>query len=64
MSRAHQFERQMEREEEALSRDLANGSISQADYNEAMRDMQREARYAYEQDREDALERVRDDWGW
>ena len=63
MSRASQIERQMEREEEALSNDLATGRISRADYNEAMRDLQREARDAYHEDREDAMRRVDDDWG-
>jgi hypothetical protein len=64
MSRAHQIERQMEREEEALSKDLESGAISRADYNEAMRDLQREARAAYAEDVREAEERVRNDWGW
>ena len=64
MSRAHQFDRHAAREEEQLERDLASGHISRAEFNEGLRELQREARDAYEQDREELLERVRDDWGW
>lgn len=64
MSRAWQAERMMEREEEALSNALADGRISQADYNAEMRELQRDLRGAYEEDMHDAQERVRDEWGW
>lgn len=64
MSRAYAIERAMEREEEALSRDYNEGRISRADYNEAMRELQRDARAAYEEDMHEAQERVRDEWGW
>jgi hypothetical protein len=63
MSRAWQAERQADREEELLSRDLADGRITRAEYNTEMRNLQREIRYAYEADREEALRRVDDDWG-
>ncbi len=64
MSRANQIERHIERQEAALSRDLADGRISNAEYNREMRELQAEAREAYQQDVEDAQERVRDEWGW
>jgi 3-hydroxyacyl-CoA dehydrogenase len=64
MSRAWQIERAMERAEEQLSRDLNEGRISQTDYNAEMRELQRDARAAYEEDMRDAQERVRDEWGY
>ena len=64
MSRAWQAERAADREEDALARDLAEGRISQATYNAEMRNIQREFRDAYEQDREDALRSVDDEWGY
>lgn len=63
MSRAHSIDRHIEREEERLSRDFALGDISREDYNEALRDLQREAREAYQADMDDAAESVRDEWG-
>jgi hypothetical protein len=54
----------MERAEEQLSRDLNEGRISQTDYNAEMRELQRDARAAYEEDMRDAQERVRDEWGY
>lgn len=53
----------MEREEQALVDDLNNGLISPFEFNKAMRELQREARYAYEEDMQDAQDRVRDEWG-
>jgi hypothetical protein len=52
-----------DREEEALGRDLSEGRITSAQYNAEIRNLQREIRYAYEQDREDALRNVDDEWG-
>ena len=63
MSRAFQIDRHIDREEERLSRDYANGAISREDYNAEMRELQREARDAYQADLEDATARVRDEWG-
>ena len=39
---SYQVQRQMEREEEQLAEDLAAGHISEAEYSNAVRDMQRE----------------------
>lgn len=64
MSRAHQIERMLDREEEGLSKAYDEGLISRAEYNEAMRELQREARYAFQEDMDDARDRVRDEWGW
>ena len=64
MSRAYQVERQMEREEERLCKDYAAGLISREDYNSGLRDIQQEARDAYQADMDDAADRVRDEWGW
>lgn len=54
---------QLEREEDALGEALADGRISQAEYNAEMRELQRDVRAAYEQDRADAIARVRDEYG-
>jgi hypothetical protein len=64
MSRAWQAERYADREEELLSRDLAEGRISQAEYNAEIRNIQREVTDAYHQDREDALRQIDDEWGY
>ena len=63
MSRAYQVERQLDREEDRLSRDYNSGLISREDYNQGLRELQQEARDAYQQDLDEAAERVRDDWG-
>lgn len=63
MSRAWQAERAAEREEDALARDYNEGRITQKEYNDAMREIQRDMQAAYEQDREDALRDVDGDWG-
>ena len=63
MSRAWQAERQAEREQQALDDAYASGEMSREEHNEATRQIEREMRDAYEADREDALERVRDEWG-
>jgi len=61
--RRSQIERMLDREETALVEDLNAGRISNAEFNEAMRDLQREAREAYQEDLHEAQERVRDEWG-
>lgn len=63
MSRAHQVERQLDREENRLVDALNRGDISRADFNAEMKQLQRDAREAYQADRQEALERVRDEWG-
>lgn len=63
MSRADAFERYADREEERLLRDFNEGLITREEYNAAMRELQREARDAYQADIDEAHERVRDDWG-
>lgn len=63
MSRVDQIERAAEREEDALVEDYNNGLITREEYNSRMRDIQRDVREAYEQDREDALRDVDADWG-
>jgi hypothetical protein len=60
MSRQSQIEREESRIEAAYER----GELSREEYNEEMRQLQREYREAYEQDLEDAQMRVRDEWGW
>jgi hypothetical protein len=64
MGRAWQIERQLDREEARLEKQLNDGSMSRAEYNDEMRQLQRDAREAYEQDLEDAQRAVRDEWGW
>lgn len=64
MSRAHQIDSHIDREEARLCEQLNRGEISPADYNDEMRALQRETRDAYQADLDDAVERVRDEWGW
>ena len=63
MSRAWQAERAMEREENALADDYNSGRISLEEYNQGMRELQRDVRAAYEEDREDALRDLDAEWG-
>lgn len=63
MSRAWQVERQLDREEDRIVRDFNNGVISREEYNAEMRQLQRDAREAYEMDREDAQRAVDEEWG-
>lgn len=63
MSRADQAERAADREEEYYAQQLADGAITRQQYNEYMRELQRDVRDAYEQDREDALRDVDGEWG-
>lgn len=58
-----QFQRYIERTEDELCRQVNSGEISREEYNAAMRDLAAEEREAYEADRQDALDRVDDDWG-
>lgn len=64
MSRAHQVERQLQREEDRIVEAFNRGELSRQEYNDEMRQLQREAREAYEQDLYDAQQAVRNDWGW
>jgi len=64
LSRAGEVERQAEREQDILDEQLESGEISKAQYNREMQDLQRDVRGAFEQDQLDALEQVRNDWGW
>jgi hypothetical protein len=63
MSRAWQAERAAEREQAHLDRLRAEGRISDAEYNAECRNIARELRAAYEEDRLDALRAVDDEWG-
>jgi hypothetical protein len=63
MSRAWQVERQLEREEDRIVEDYNAGRITREEYNAEMRQLQRDARDAYEQDREDAIRDVDAEWG-
>lgn len=63
MSRAHQFDRYAEQEEARLAADYEAGRISREEYNTGLRDLQREARDAYQTAMGDAADRVRDEWG-
>lgn len=63
MSRADQFDRYAETEEARLAADYKAGRISREEYNTGLRDLQREARDAYQTDIDDAAYRVRDEWG-
>lgn len=64
MSRAWQMERAAEREQNALDRDYAEGRITAEEHRRGIREIERELRAAYEEDQYDALQQVRDEWGW
>lgn len=53
---------QFEREEAAITEMLNNGELTVAQYNEAMRDLEREYRGAMEDACQDAYDRERDNW--
>jgi len=63
MSRKSQIEHLNEREAEHLSNQLHDGAISLRNYNAALRDLRREELDAYQQEMEDARERVNNEWG-
>jgi hypothetical protein len=63
MSRADRIERMADKEADYLAEQLASGAITRQQYNEGMREIQRDVRAAYEEDREDALRDVDADWG-
>lgn len=63
MSRASQAERAFERELELLDELYAEGRISLEQYRENCRELQRDLNAAYEEDREDAINAVNDEWG-
>lgn len=54
--------RQMEREEEQLDNDLASGAITQKQYNDEMREMQRAYRAEAEEASMDAYRNEMDRW--
>ena len=56
-------ERAMEREQDALDRDYAEGRITRAEHNAASRELERDLRAAYEEDCENALREVDEEWG-
>ncbi len=64
MSRAYQAERAMEREQNALDQDFADDRITLEEYRRATRELERDLRACYEEDQEEALRAVREDWGW
>jgi hypothetical protein len=53
---------QMDREEEQLEHDLENGVITRQEFNEGMRDLQREYREAAQQSAQDAYDREMGLW--
>lgn len=63
MSRAWQVERQLDREENRIVEAFNRGDMSRDEYNTEMRQLQRDAREAYESDREDAMRAVDEEWG-
>ena len=50
--------------EEAAGRDFDDGLISREAYQERLRQIQRDLRAAFEEEQDDALRHVRDEWGW
>ena len=56
------YYRQMEREQEALARELERGNIDNSEYNEAMRDLERDYRDAAHESARDAYEQELDRW--
>lgn len=63
MSQADQVERMADREADDLAERFNSGEITREQYDAGMRDIQREVRAAYEEDREAALRDVDADWG-
>lgn len=55
--------RWIDRAENQLMKDYEDGSLSTAEYNEAMRDLHRDVRAAEEEDMERAQQAVRDEYG-
>lgn len=62
MDRQEQMERACEREETAAGEDYAAGRIDAKEYNERIRDIQREYRAAADDAAQDAYESERDRW--
>ena len=60
----YNFERYLERAEESLCKRLDTGEISHAEFELEMKALRDEERDAYMQDREDAMARVDDEWGY
>lgn len=55
--------RWIDRAENQLMKDYEDGSLSTAEYNEAMRDLHRDVRATEEEDMERAQQAVRDEYG-
>ena len=53
---------QIEREEDQLERDLADGMITAQEFNKQMRDLQREYRYAAEEAAQIAYDNEMENW--
>lgn len=51
-----------EREEQALEDELASGQITQAEFHEQMRDLERDYRDAAHEAAQDAYDRELEDW--
>ena len=64
MSQARQAERAAEREQQALDDEYAEGRLTADEHRRASKEIERDIQAAYEADQEDALARVRDEWGW
>jgi hypothetical protein len=59
---ADRYRSAIEREEDALSEQLANGDISPTEYNREMRELQRDYRDAAEESARNAYEQERERW--
>ena len=55
--------KQIEREEDEIDRELADGKITPKEYARLHRELQRDIADIYEEDRETALRGVDDEWG-
>lgn len=58
-----QIERSYEREAEALQRQYDEGQLTRQEFNEAMRQLDRDARDAYEEERQRAHDEVDQQFG-
>ena len=62
MTMSWQVERQLEREEANLEQELEEGTITQKEYNDAMRELQRNYRAAAEESAQGAYEAEMERW--
>lgn len=63
MTHPWQIERAYERMAEELADRHEHGELTDAEYNDAMRELDREARDEYEQARAEAMEELEAEWG-